>query len=61
MIITAGLFTTDAQREAVRDGAPPIDLMDGETLSELLRGLRQGVEVRTVEVVEIRPDQLEGI
>jgi len=35
--------------------------MDGETLSELLRGLRQGVEVRTVEVDEIRPDQLEGI
>lgn len=61
LIITTGRFTADAQREAVRDGAPAIDLVDGETLCELLRGLRLGVEVRTVEVVEIRPDQLKGI
>lgn len=61
LIITTGRFTADAQREAVRDGAPAIDLVDGETLCELLRSLRLGVEVRTVEVVEIRPDQLEGI
>ena len=61
LIITTGRFTADAQREAVRDGAPAIDLVDGETLCELLRGLRLGVAVRTVEVVEIRPDQLKGI
>jgi restriction system protein len=61
LIITTGRFTADAQREAVHDGAPAIDLVDGETLCELLRGLRLGVEVRTVEVVEIRPDQLKGI
>ncbi len=61
LIITTGRFTADAQREAVRDGAPAIDLVDGETLCELLRSLRLGIEVRTVEVVEIHPDQLEGI
>jgi restriction system protein len=61
LIITTGRFTADAQREAVRDGAPAIDLVDGETLCELLCGLRLGVEVRTVEVVEIRPDQLKVI
>jgi restriction system protein len=61
LIITTGRFTSDAQREAVRDGAPAIDLVDGETLCDLLKGLRLGVEVRSVEIVEIRPDQLSGI
>jgi restriction system protein len=61
LIITTGRFTSDAQREAVRDGAPAIDLVDGETLCDLLKGLRLGVEVRSVEIVEIRPDQLGGI
>ena len=61
LIITTGQFTADAQREAVRDGAPAIDLVDGETLCELLRSLRLGVEVHTVEVVEIRPEQFKGI
>lgn len=31
LIMTTGRFTADAQREAVRDGAPAIDLVDGET------------------------------
>ena len=61
LIITTGRFTSEAQREAVRDGAPAIDLVDGETLCELLKNLRLGVEVRSVEVVEIRPDELAGI
>jgi restriction system protein len=61
LIITTGRFTSEAQREAVRDGAPAIDLVDGETLCELLKNLRLGVEVRSVEVVEIRPDELTAI
>ena len=61
LIITTGRFTSDAQREAVRDGAPAIDLVDGETLCELLKNLRLGVDVRSVEVVEIRPDELMAI
>jgi restriction system protein len=61
LVITTGRFTSDAQREAVRDGAPAIDLVDGDTLCDLLRALRLGVEVRTVEVVEIRPDLISGI
>ena len=32
LFITTGAFTTDAQREAVRDGAPAIDLIDGSDL-----------------------------
>jgi restriction system protein len=59
LMMTTGRFTPDAQREAVRDGASAIDLVDGETLCDLLRNLRLGVQVRNVEVVEFRPDQLE--
>jgi restriction system protein len=30
IIITTGSFTSEARKEAVRDGAPPIELVDGE-------------------------------
>lgn len=56
LVITTGRFTPDAQREAVRDGAPAIDLVDGESLCDLLKQLKLGVNVRTVEVVNIQPD-----
>ena len=32
VILTTGTFTMEAQREATRDGAPPIDLIDGQLL-----------------------------
>lgn len=35
IIITTGRFTQEAKREAVRDGAPPIELVDGEALVDL--------------------------
>jgi len=53
LIITTGAFTADARREAVRDGAPAIDLVDGEALCELLKELRIGVTVRMVEEVTV--------
>ena len=61
LVITTGRLTADAQREAVRDGAPAIDLVDGEALCELLKTLRLGVEVRTVELIEIQPEILQSI
>ena len=36
LIITTGTFTPAAVKEATRDGAPPIDLVDGEQLAEKL-------------------------
>jgi restriction system protein len=51
LVMTTGTFTTDARREATRDGAPAIDLVDGETLCELLKGLKIGVSIRKVEHV----------
>ncbi len=53
LIITTGSFTSDARREATRDGAPAIDLIDGEMLCQLLKERRLGVGVRMVEQVEL--------
>lgn len=53
LVITTGGFTAEARREATRDGAPAIDLVDGETLCDLLKELRLGVSVRLVEDVEV--------
>ena len=53
LIITTGTFTRDAHKEATRDGAPPIDLIDGKLLIDKLKELRLGVRVKTVEVVEV--------
>lgn len=53
LIITTGTFTADARREATRDGAPAIDLVDGEALCDLLRVLKIGVSVQMVEHVVV--------
>jgi restriction system protein len=55
LIITTGNFTPDARREATRDGAPAIDLIDGPTLCDLLkdRGLGVTVQQRIVEDVTL--------
>ena len=54
LFITTGTFTRDAKREARRDGAPPIDLIDGNTLAEQLKELRLGVDVQLKEDVTIK-------
>ena len=48
LIITTGTFTPDARREATRDGAPAIDLIDGDALTDLLKSLKLGVRVEPV-------------
>ena len=55
LLITTGTFTADAKKEATRDGAPPIDLIDGDRLCELLKRYDLGVRTttRTVEDVTI--------
>lgn len=53
LIITTGTFTADARREATRDGAPAIDLVDGDALCDLLKDRSLGVKVRMVEEVTI--------
>jgi len=55
LLITTGVFTPGARQEATRDGAPPIDLIDGEQLCELLKKHQLGVRVteRVVEDIEV--------
>lgn len=53
IFITTGNFTRDARKEATRDGAPPIDLIDGELLCEKLKEFSLGVKTKIVEEVEI--------
>lgn len=43
LILTTGSFTTEARREAGRDGAPPIELVDGEKLVDLFESLELGL------------------
>jgi restriction system protein len=56
LIITTGSFTADARREATRDGAPAIDLVDGELLCDLLKERQLGVIVREVRSEEVSVD-----
>ena len=53
LIISTGGFTLEARREATRDGAPPIDLIDGRLLAEKLKELKLGVRTTVIEQVEI--------
>ncbi|RYC32011.1 restriction endonuclease [Lichenibacterium minor] len=53
LILTTGAFTADARREATRDGAPAIDLVDGDALCDLLKAHGVGVKVRVVEEVTL--------
>lgn len=53
IFITTGNFTREAKKEATRDGAPPIDLIDGELLCEKLKEFSLGVKTKIVEEIEI--------
>ncbi len=61
LFVTTGTFTRDAMREATRDGAPPIDLIDGDQLADKLKELRLGIEMEMVETVEVDEDWFKNI
>jgi len=53
IILTTSYFTTQAEAEASRDGAQPIELVDGDSLVRLLGELELGLKpVRSYEVDE---------
>jgi restriction system protein len=54
LFMTTGTFTSSAKKEATRDGAPALDLIDGEQLCKILKDLKLGIETKTIEVVEIQ-------
>jgi len=53
LFITTGTFTPAAQKEATRDGAPPIDLVDGDELAEKLKELELGLSRELVEKITV--------
>lgn len=57
LLITTGNFTRDAMREAVRDGAPAIDLIDGDLLLEKLKELELGVRTEVVQTERVSVDR----
>lgn len=56
LFIATGGFTRDAKEEAERDGAPKIDLIDGQKLIEKMKELGLGINIKREEEVEIDKD-----
>jgi restriction system protein len=52
LFITTGRFTSEAIREASRDGVEPIELVDGEKLVKIFEDLELGVKPKTVYEVD---------
>lgn len=53
LILTTGTFTSEARKEATRDGVPPIELLDGQRMIDLFVDLELGLRpVTTYEVTE---------
>ncbi len=53
LFITTGTFSRDALKEATRDGAPPIDLVDGDQLADKLKEFNLGTRTEMVENVMV--------
>lgn len=58
IIITTGRFTSEAKKEAVRDGVPPIELIDGERLVLLFEKYQLGLKPKIV--YDLVPDFFEN-
>ncbi len=61
LIITTGTFSAEARREATRDGAPAIELIDGDQLCNLLYELKLGVRTEIVEHVVVEKSWFDQI
>ena len=44
IVLTTGSFTSEARREASRDGVPPIELVDGTKLIQMFESLELGLK-----------------
>ena len=48
IILTTGSFSREAEKEASRDGAPPIELVDGKKLVEMFEKVELGLKPKVV-------------
>lgn len=62
IILTTGTFTREAKAEALRDGAPPLDLIDGDDFVQMLKAYRLGVSIteKTIEEVAVNQSWFES-
>lgn len=61
LFITTGTFSPASVKEATRDGAPPIDLVDGNELADKLRDLGLGVRKEMIEIVTVDEAWFENV
>ncbi|MGF7075097.1 restriction endonuclease [Mucilaginibacter sp. 3215] len=61
IILTTGTFTREARKEATREGAYHIDLIDGNLLCEKLKDLSLGVKTKFVEEVIVENDWFDSL
>jgi restriction system protein len=52
-LLTTGSFTVDATREAIRNGANPIKLVDGEKLVRMFEKIELGFKPKVVYEVDM--------
>lgn len=53
IILTTGTFTREAEKEASRDGAPPVELVDGKKLVQMFEKVELGVKPKIVYEVQL--------
>ena len=58
LFITTSTFTSEARKESTRDGAKPIELIDGDLLCEILERLQLGVKTseKVVKEMSVNPE-----
>ena len=61
LILTTASFTKEATREATREGAAAIDLVNGDQVVDLLKSLGLGVKTQMVEDVTVDKEWFEAI
>jgi len=52
IFITTGRFTSDAKAEAIREGVPPIELVDGDKLVQLFEQRQLGLKQKVIYEVD---------
>lgn len=61
LFITTGSFSPAAVKEATRDGAPPIDLVDGDQLADKIKEFRLGIETEMIEKVTVQKEWFKNL
>ena len=56
LLVTTGTFTRSAREESSRDGALPVELIDGDDLCDLLKEYELGVQTRMRQVEDVGLD-----